>query len=325
MTDADAGAVLASELYLSERGVSNVVPAVYRPLRMPGMHDPLGVVAQWHAAAQDIDFERRLLLRALLTALPPGVCKLPPSCLTLDDLDLAPIKVQALLEALTARRRIDLGDAEFRWDLGRHDGSLTTGGGPWDAVEDGSPPFSGMSKRQLELASFEALLQASLSPPFALERASQRPQPRLAPPSACPVCPQALGAGRALDMMEGEDKEKTALIKAVATRLGITGRQHRRMLQALRRAEEPGESAARRCSLTYRLRALQENLPADFGKRPRAATACCALPLRSHCTARTPDHTAVPSRYGPRVLRVARAAGRPGGLRAPRHAPRVQL
>lgn len=156
------GTVLASELYMSERGVSNMVPAVYRPLRMPGMHDPLGVVARWHTAAQDIDFERRLLLRALLVALPPGVCKLPQSCLTLDDLDLTPIKVQALLEALTARRRVDLGDAEFRWDLGGHDGSLATGGGPWDAAETGSPPFSGMSKRQLELASFEALLQARL-------------------------------------------------------------------------------------------------------------------------------------------------------------------
>ena len=108
------------------------------------------------------------------------------TCLTLDDLDLAPIKVQALLEALTARRRIDLGDAEFRWDLGGHDGSLTTGGGPWDAAEDGSPPFSGMSKRQLELASFEALLQASLSPPRAPERASRAAPAAPRGRAACP-------------------------------------------------------------------------------------------------------------------------------------------
>ena len=69
-------------------------------------------------------------------------------------------------------------------------------------------------------------------------------------------------------MMDSDDREQMALIRSVATRLGITGRQHRRMLQALRRAEEPDESAARRCSLTYRLRALQENLPADFGAVP---------------------------------------------------------
>ncbi|MEC8427621.1 MAG: hypothetical protein VXZ35_04300, partial [Pseudomonadota bacterium] len=117
--------------------------------------------------------------------------------------------------------------------MGGQSTTLAAGAGPWGVADGGSPPFGGLSKRQLELASFEALLQA-------------------------------LGASRALDMMEGDDKEQVALIKAVATRLGITGRQHRRMMQALRRAEEPGEPAARRCSLTYRLRALQENLPADF-------------------------------------------------------------
>ena len=158
-TEEDA-TVLAAELHLAERDGCDVVPAVYRPLRLPGMHDSLGVVARRHLAAQDVDFERRLLLRALLTALPPGVCKLPPACLTLDDLDLAPVKVQAVLEALTARRRIDLGDPEFRWDLGGQAVALAMGGGPWGADEHGSPAFGGMSKRQLELASFEVLLQA---------------------------------------------------------------------------------------------------------------------------------------------------------------------
>ena len=167
--DAQHAGALAAELYGADREAASLNLGVYRPLELPGLHDALGVVARWHTAAQDVDFERRLLLRALLTALPPSVYSLPPACSTLDDLDLAPIKVQPLIEALTARRRVDLGDAEFRWDESQGAAGLAPPGGPWGA--DGgaaAPAFGGLSKRQLELAAFETLLQAlgaSRAPP----------------------------------------------------------------------------------------------------------------------------------------------------------------
>ena len=94
--DAQHGAqhagVLAAELYGAEREAASLILGVYRPLELPGLHDALGVVARWHTAAQDVEFERLLLLRALLTALPPSVYTLPHACSTLDELDLAPIK-----------------------------------------------------------------------------------------------------------------------------------------------------------------------------------------------------------------------------------------
>ena len=71
-------------------------------------YDALGICAHWHSATQDVDFERKLLLRALLTALPAGACVLPDGCSSLDELDLAPIKVQALLDALAQRQVCDL-------------------------------------------------------------------------------------------------------------------------------------------------------------------------------------------------------------------------
>ena len=92
--DAQHGAqhagVLAAELYGAEREAASLILGVYRPLELPGLHDALGVVARWHTAAQDVEFERLLLLRALLTALPPSVYTLPHACSTLDELDLAP-------------------------------------------------------------------------------------------------------------------------------------------------------------------------------------------------------------------------------------------
>ena len=252
---------LASKLHATERQASSVIEGVYRPLRLPGLHDALGVAARWHTAAQDIEFERRLLLRALLTALPPSAYSLPLACATIDDLDLAPIKVQAVLEALTARRRVDLADAEFRWDHGHDAGAALAPLGPWGGAErHGAPPFGGLSKRQLELASFELLLQG-------------------------------LGASRVLQMQADGDARLPRL-RAVAVRLGITGREQRRMLAALRRAEETEEGAARRCALAYRLRALRENLPADFEsdgefyawQERQAALVGCALHarLRAH-------------------------------------------
>ena len=78
----------------------------------------LGICAHWHSATQDVDFERKLLLRALLATLPAGTCLLPSGCASIDELDLAPLKVHALLEALAqGRRGLELTTAEFRWDV----------------------------------------------------------------------------------------------------------------------------------------------------------------------------------------------------------------
>ena len=55
-----------------------------------------------------------MLLRALLRAVPPGVCTLPEGCSSLDEIDLASVKVQALLNALDEMRPVDLNDVEFR-------------------------------------------------------------------------------------------------------------------------------------------------------------------------------------------------------------------
>ena len=236
--DAQHAGALAAELYRAEREAASLILGVYRPLELPGLHDALGVVARWHTAAQDVDFERRLLLRALLTALPPSVYTLPHACSTLDDLDLAPIKVQPLIEALTARRRIDLGDAEFRWDEAQGAAGLAPPVGPWGGADGGAAPaFGGLSKRQLELAAFETLLQAL--------------GPSRAPPMEAELEAEAAA--------EEEEEEQAALVRAIAARLGISGREHRRMLAALRRAGVPGETAAQRCSLPCRLRALQES------------------------------------------------------------------
>ena len=142
--DAQHAGALAAELYAADREAASLNLGVYRPLELPGLHDALGVVARWHTAAQDVDFERRLLLRALLTALPPSAYSLPPACSTLDDLDLAPIKVQPLIEALTARRRVDLGDPEFRWDESHGAAGLAPPScGPWGADGGAAAPAFG--------------------------------------------------------------------------------------------------------------------------------------------------------------------------------------
>ena len=66
--------------------------------------------------------------------------------------------MQPILEALEGRRRVDLADPAFRWDARQAAPTL----GAWAAASGaGGPAYGGLSKRQLELASFEALLLAS--------------------------------------------------------------------------------------------------------------------------------------------------------------------
>ena len=70
--DAQHGAqhagVLAAELYGAEREAASLILGVYRPLELPGLHDALGVVARWHTAAQDVEFERLRLWLAFMHA-----------------------------------------------------------------------------------------------------------------------------------------------------------------------------------------------------------------------------------------------------------------
>ena len=50
--EAEDAMVLAADLHMSERGDGSVIHGVYKPTRLPGLHDALGVVARWHLAAQ---------------------------------------------------------------------------------------------------------------------------------------------------------------------------------------------------------------------------------------------------------------------------------
>ena len=101
-----------------------------------------------------------LALMLILQAMPAVFLKLPDGVASVDDMDLAPLKVQPLLAALTARRAVDLSHAEFRWDAKRPPPAFSRG-------EDcklsslrarAMPPYGGLNKRQLELASVEELL-----------------------------------------------------------------------------------------------------------------------------------------------------------------------
>ena len=123
-------------------------------------YDALGICSHWHSATQDIDFERKLLLRALLGSLPPGACVLPDGCSSLDEVDLTPLKVQALLEALSRRQVCDLNSNAFRWDVRQPPPKLAWGGDELSGVQRPSPPWAGLSKRQLDVAAYEALLLA---------------------------------------------------------------------------------------------------------------------------------------------------------------------
>ena len=149
--------VLALVLH-SEVSVDEVV-GVLLPQTASTAQEALGITAHWQSATQDIDFERKLLLRALLGALPTSALVLPDDADSVDELDFAAVKVQAILEAIKARRVINLKTAEFRWDVRQPPTKLS-----WSLM--GTPgvgnslAWGGMSKRQLELSLFETVLLA---------------------------------------------------------------------------------------------------------------------------------------------------------------------
>lgn len=200
-------------------------------------YDALGICAHWHSATQDVDFERKLLLRALLASQPPGAIVLPDGCSSLDEVDLAPLKVQDLLDALSQRRVCDLNSNQFRWDVKQPPPKLAWSGDEQHGVSSTNPPpWAGLSKRQLDVASYEALL---------------------------------LAVGREGDSNAAFDVRDAATVRCIAAQLGIGSRQHRRILSALRlptvdAAGGGSSTAAARCGMQQRLMLLQAMTPADF-------------------------------------------------------------
>ncbi|KAL1511610.1 hypothetical protein AB1Y20_006404 [Prymnesium parvum] len=157
--------------------------------------DELGICALWQASTPDVDYERGLLLRALLEALPHNALVLPPNAATVADVPLAPLRVGAILEAVRERRRVDLTAAEFRWDAPP---PRPRGGG---AAAGGRRAWGGMSKAQLELCAYETVL-------LALDE-------RDAPPRA-----EAAAALRAIGAQLGVGKEARAVVALPLLRLG---------------------------------------------------------------------------------------------------------
>ena len=239
--------------------------------RSPSHDAALGICAHWHSATQDVDFERKLLLRALLAALPHGACVLPDGCASIDDIDLAPIKVQALLEALGQRQRVDLNSNAFRWDVKQPPPKLAWGGDEFhnlghDRAASGArggrrrrpkpPPWAGLSKRQLDVASYEAFLLAMG------------------------------GADGASGGVEGGDDGRCLAL--IGAQLGIGSRQHEKLHRAAHKvaaaaasgvgdagrgsdgddgasaAERADSAAAERCGIAHRIALLQATKPSDF-------------------------------------------------------------
>jgi hypothetical protein len=153
----DAATELALELH-HDAGMEEIA-GVLLPHTAKTANEALGITAHWQSVSQDIDFERKLLLRALLEALPSSAVVLPDDADSIVELDLAPLKVQAILEAVKARKVINLNTAEFRWDVRQPPPKLS-----WSLMATpgagSSLAWGGMSKRQLELSLFETLLLA---------------------------------------------------------------------------------------------------------------------------------------------------------------------
>ena len=147
-------------LHATDDGEKGGLTGIFCPREVDTVHDALGIAARWQGVTQDVDYERKLLVRALLQALPPGFVTLPEGCAALDDFDLAPVKVQPLLEALAARRRIDLATPEFRWDVKQPPPTFTWWGSKEEGQDHVPPPYGGLSRRQLEIAALEAVLLA---------------------------------------------------------------------------------------------------------------------------------------------------------------------
>ena len=223
-----------------------------------------------------MDFERKLLLRALLSSMPKDTYTLPDGCASIDDLDLAPLKVQALLAALGQRRKIDLDSNEFRWDVKQPPPKLSWGG----SAEEGalgaslSAPLSGLSKRQLRAASFEALLLAlgddadhegavvkCVSAQLGigwrqhkrLHEALHKREP--AAPAPAPAVPAAAAP------LDGDGEQVTTGSEAVG---GAQGGGDDDGADAVVDGLSAAERAARECSLRHRLELLQRLTPSDF-------------------------------------------------------------
>lgn len=263
LPELDDAVTLASLLHSSAHARRDELVGELLPRATLAMEpdEALGICAHWRDSAQDVDFERKLLLRALLSSLQPGACLLPEGCASLDELDLAPLKVQSLLKSLSARKVVDLGSNQFRWDMKQPPPRLAWGGDERESRSH-SPPWAGLSKRQLQVASYEALLLA---------------------------VGDELGTSGEDDVhtADGTADSAAETLRCIAAQLGIGSRQHRNIRVALRPATTavpPGQAPASeasptqsaspapdgndgallRCGLRLRLRLLRTTVPADF-------------------------------------------------------------
>lgn len=155
--DLAGGSKLLSQLHADVQ--SEAIQGILLPRQVASWNTG-GICEHWRAATQDVDFERKLLLRELLASLPPGAIVLPSECPSLEEMDLAPLKVQPLLEAIGRRQRMDLNSATFRWDLPQPPPKLAWGGDEAQGEGSEAPLWAGLSKRQLHVAAFETLLLA---------------------------------------------------------------------------------------------------------------------------------------------------------------------
>jgi len=222
-------------LHATDDGEKGGLTGIFCPREVDTVHDALGIAARWQGVTQDVDYERKLLVRALLQALPPGFVTLPEGCAALDDFDLAPVKVQPLLEALAARRRIDLATPEFRWDVKQPPPTFTWWGSKEEGQDHVPPPYGGLSRRQLEIAALEAVLLA-FDETAAASEADQ-----------------------------GLVQDRRLALRSLAANLGVGSKQKKALEAALSRREElGGGEACGACGVRRRLRVLQANFPADF-------------------------------------------------------------
>ena len=212
----DDALTLASHLHpqIIEAIAGNLLHSEYSVSTLE--YGALGICARWHSATQDVDFERKLLLRALLGSCPPRRCRVTPGCTNLDEVDLAPLKVPGGFWRRVTQRwwSIDLNSSQFRWDVRqpppREWGEAENQGGGSGSV---IPPLAGLSKLQLGGT-----------------------RPRGAFISCGDECWWWWGGGGG-----GGDG-------GGAAQLGIGSRQHKRILSALRLS---GAAATGRCALRH--------------------------------------------------------------------------
>lgn len=210
-----------------KEGMRPVEMSVLLPQHSETQLEGMGICAHWHSTTQDVDYERSLLLRELLCALPPSALSLPPTASSVLDVEMSALKVQAIVEAVRSRQPIDLNSPDFRWDLKQPPPRLSWIDLPTNPSGD-HLVWGGMSKRQMELTSFEMLL-------ISLDEAD-----------GCPPI--------------GDD-----VLRVIARQLGISTREKNKLKTALLDTRVPPcPRRVERCGVRRRLAYLLQLTPSDF-------------------------------------------------------------